>query len=190
MFWYDPLLAAVVASLGAASVAAMRMITRARVGENRRLQREQGKLLGISMNGLRGMDAIQAVSAEDDFFAHWSGYQARELRARQRFAELGHVVTSLPGLFLIAGNAAVLGIGGWRVMEGDMSLGVMMGFYVLAANFLLPIGRLVQFADLFQILEANLQRLEDVLACARGRVLPESRSTGPLAMGTPLFAGN
>ena len=30
-------------------------------------------------------------------FAHWSGYQARELRARQRFAELGHVIASLPG---------------------------------------------------------------------------------------------
>ena len=163
MFWYDPLLAAVVAALGVASLTTMRMITRARVGENRRLQREQGKLLGISMYGLRGIDAIQAVSAENDFFAHWSGYQARELRARQRFAELGHVITSLPGLFLIAGNAAVLGIGGWRVMEGDMSLGVMMGFYVLATNFLLPIGRLVQFADLFQILEANLQRLDDVL---------------------------
>ncbi|MYC29521.1 MAG: NHLP family bacteriocin export ABC transporter peptidase/permease/ATPase subunit [Chloroflexi bacterium] len=178
MFWYDPFLAAVVAVLGVASVAAMRMITRARVGENRRLQREQGKLQGISMYGLRGIDAIQAVSGESDFFAHWSGYQARELRARQRFAELGHVVTSLPGLFLIAGNAAVLGIGGWRVMEGDMSLGVMMGFYVLATNFLLPIGRLVQFADLFQILEANLQRLEDVLDAPEDESL-QNRAEGP-----------
>jgi len=163
MFWYDPLLAGVVAALGVASVATKRLITRSRVGENRRLQREQGKLQGISMYGLRGIDTIQAVSAENDFFVHWTGYQARELRARQRFAELGHVITSLPGLFLIAGNAAVIGIGGWRVMEGHMSLGVMIAFYVLAANFLLPIGRLVQFADLFQILEANLQRLEDVL---------------------------
>lgn len=178
MFWYDPFLAAVVGVLGVASVAAMRMVTRARVGENRRLQREQGKLQGISMYGLRGMDTIQAVSGESDFFAHWSGYQARELRARQRFAELGHVVTSLPGLFLIAGNAAVLGIGGWRVMEGDMSLGVMMGFYVLATNFLLPVGRLVQFADLFQILEANLQRLEDVLDAPEDESL-QNRAEGP-----------
>ena len=163
MFVYDPVLAGVVGAIGAANVVAIRVITRSRVGENRRLQREQGKLQGISMYGLRGIDSIQAVSGENDFFAHWSGYQARELRARQRFVELGHVVASLPGLFLIASNAAVLGIGGWRVMEGEMTLGVMMGLYVLATNFLLPIGRLVQFSDLFQILEANLQRLEDVL---------------------------
>ncbi len=169
MFAYDPLLAIAVAGLGAASAVTMRLITRSRVGENRRLQRERGKLQGISMYGLRGMDTIQAVSGENDFFAHWSGYQARELVARQRFAELGHVIASLPGLFLIASNAAVLGLGGWRVMEGDMTLGVMVGFYVLAANFLLPIGRLVQFTDLFQILEANLQRLEDVLDAPRDR---------------------
>ena len=169
MFIFDPVLAGVVAAIGAANVVIIRLITRSRVGENRRLQREQGKLQGISMFGLRSIDSIQAVSAENDFFAHWSGYQARELRARQRFAELGHVIASLPGLFLIVSNAAVLGIGGWRVMEGEMTLGVMMGLYVLAANFLLPIGRLVQFSDLFQILEANLQRLEDVLDAPEDR---------------------
>ena len=169
MFVYDPMVAGAVSAIGAVNVAIMSLITRSRVGENRRLQREQGKLAGISMYGLGSIDSIQAVSGENDFFAHWSGYQARELGARQRFAELGHVIASLPGLFLVAGNAAVLGIGGWRVMEGEMTVGVMMGLYVLATNFLLPIGRLVQFSDLFQILEANLQRLEDVLDAPEDR---------------------
>ncbi|MDE2704583.1 MAG: NHLP family bacteriocin export ABC transporter peptidase/permease/ATPase subunit [Gemmatimonadota bacterium] len=184
MFMYDSLLAGVVAGLGAASAVIMRLITRSRVGENRRLQREQGKLQGISMYGLRSIDTIQAVSAENDFFAHWSGYQARELAARQRFAELGHVIASLPGMFLIASNAAVLGLGGWRVMEGDMTLGVMVGFYVLAANFLLPIGRLVQFADLFQILEANLQRLEDVLDAPEDQFFQKRGDQPPQRDGT------
>ena len=162
MLFYDPLLASVVVGLGALNAVIVRLITRRRVGENRRLQRERGKLQGIGMYGLSSIETIQSTSAENDFFAHWTGYQARELLARQRFAALGHVVAALPGLFLIGSNAAVIGIGGWRVIEGDMSLGMMMGFYIVATNFLMPIGRLVQFADQFQILEANLQRLEDV----------------------------
>ena len=186
MFVHDAVLAGVVAAIGALNVVIMRLITRSRVGENRRLQREQGKLQGISMYGLRSIDSIQALSAESDFFAHWSGYQARELRARQRFVELGHVVASLPGLFLIVSNAAVLGIGGWRVMEGEMTLGVMMGVYVLATNFLLPIGRLVQFSDLFQILEANLQRLEDVLDAPEDRFFQER--SGKPGEGDEAFA--
>jgi len=162
MLVYDPLLAAIVAALGGASAVLMRLLSRLRVYENRRLGVEQGKLAGIGMYGVHAIDSLQAMAAENDFFAHWTGYQARELLARQRFVELGHVIAALPALVLIVGNAAVLGLGGWRVMTGDMSLGMMMAFYLLATGFLQPIGRFVQFADLFQVLEADLQRLDDI----------------------------
>ncbi len=163
LFLYDPVLAGAVAALGAVNLYIMQLLTGGRVGENRRLQREQGKLQGVGMYGLSNIDTLQATSGEIGFFSHWGGYQARELLARQRFAEIGHLMGALPGVFTILGNAVVLGVAGWRVMEGDMSLGMMMGCYVLATYFLLPIGRFAQFAELFQVLEANLQRLEDVM---------------------------
>ena len=130
MLVYDPLLAAVVVALGAASALLTRALTRSRIDENRRLQREAGRMQGIGMHGLRTIDTLQAACTENDFFAHFTGYQARELLARQRFTELGHVIAALPSLFLIAGNAAVLGLGGLRVMSGDMTLGAMTGFYL------------------------------------------------------------
>ena len=186
MFVYDPLLATVVVALGAASALLTRTLTRSRIDENRRLQREAGHLQATGMHGLRTIDTLQAVAAENDFFVHFTGFQARELLARQRFAELGHVIAALPDLFLIAGNAAVLGVGGLRVMSGDMTLGAMMGFYVLAASFLLPIGRFVQFADLFQVLEGHLQRLDDVFDAPEDAVL--TRSVEELAERPPAFA--
>ena len=187
MVAYDPLLAGVVVALGAASALLTRAVTRSRTEENRRLQREAGNLQGAGMSGLRSIDLLQAVAAENDFFVHFTGYQARELLARQRFTELGHVIAALPGLFLIAGNAAVLGLGGLRVMSGDMTLGAMMAFYVLAASFLLPIGRFVQFADLFQVLEGHLQRLDDVLDAPEDAVL--ARGDEEPAARPPAFAG-
>ena len=171
MVVYDPLLAGVVVALGAASALLTRAVTRSRVEQNRLLQREAGNMQGTGMSGLRSIDRLQAVAAENDFFVHFTGYQARELLARQRFTELGHVIGALPGLFLIAGNAAVLGLGGLRVMSGDMTLGAMTAFYVLAASFLLPIGRFVQFADLFQVLDGQLQRLDDVFDAPEDAVL-------------------
>ena len=173
MLAYDPLLCAVVVGLGALGAAAMRVLARARVDENRRLRREQGILCGIGMFGLGKIDTLQATAAEDDFFSRWTGHQARELRARQRFAELGYVNAALPLLFLILGNAAVLGLGGWRVMSGDMTLGMLTAFYMAAVNFMQPIGRFIQFADMFQILEADLQRLDDVFDA------PEDRDFAP-----------
>ena len=163
MIVFDPLLAALVVVLGVANVAVMRLLSRSRNDQNRQLRREQALLFGIGTSGLRNMESLRATATEDDFFARWSGYQARELVARQKFAELGYVIGALPRLFLILGGAAVLGFGGWRVMSGDMTLGTLIGFYVVAANFLQPIGRFVQFADAFQMLEADLQRIDDVL---------------------------
>ena len=120
-------------------------------------------MFGIGTSGLRNMESLRATATEDDFVARWSGYQKRELVARQKFAELGYVIASLPRLVLILDGAAVIGFGGWRAMSGDMTIGTLTGFYVVAANFLQPIGRLVQFANALQILEADLQRIDDVL---------------------------
>ena len=162
MIIIDPLLAAVIAALGFINAAVTRALSRLRKDENRQVRREQALLNGVGAFGLRHMESLRATASENNFFARWSGYQARELAARQKFSELGHVAASLPMLFLILGAAAVFGIGGLRVMSGDMTIGMLMGFYVVASNFLQPIGRFVQFADLFQMLEADLQRIEDV----------------------------
>ena len=175
MIAYDPFLAAIVVALAAANAILMRVVSQMRTDENRQMQREQAMLSGISAVSLRNMESLRAVAAEDDVFSSWSGYQARELRARQRFAELGYVIASLPSLFLMLGGAAVIGLGGWRVITGDMTVGMLMGFHVVAGNFLRPVGRFVQFADLFQILEADLQRLSDVFNAPEDALLEERK---------------
>ena len=180
MFIFDPLLAAVIAGLGFINAAVTRVLSLRRKDENRQVRREQALLAGIGAFGLRHMESLRATASENNFFARWSGYQARELSARQKFSELGHVTSSLPMLFLILGAAAVFGLGGLRVMSGDMSIGTLMGFYVVAGNFLQPIGRFVQFADLFQMLEADLQRIEDVTNAAED---PAFRSRRDSATG-------
>lgn len=162
MLVWDLPLALVVVGLGALCLSAMRMMVRLRRDQNHQLRREQGLLQGVGMAGLHAVDTLRATAREDDFFSLWGGHQASELQARQKFAELGHVALALPGLFHLLGAAAVFGIGGWRVMSGEMSVGTLMGFYVLAVNFLNPIGRFAQFSDQLETLEADLQRLDDV----------------------------
>ena len=162
MLWFDPLLGIAVGLLGLASLVVMRQVTRLSTDHNHVLLHEQGMMMGIGMAGLRIMDTLHATASEGAFFSRFSGYQARELGARQKFAELGHVIESLPHVSLILGSALIIGLGGWRVMSGDMTLGVLTGFYVVALNFLRPVGRFAQFADVLQTMVANLRRLDDV----------------------------
>ena len=183
MIAYDLPLALAVAALGILCLVLMRTVNRLRADSNHKLVGEQGALAGVGMAGVRSVESLKATASEDDFFARWSGYQARELRARQEFSELGHVSGALPNLFLLLGAAAVLGLGGWRVVSGDMTLGALVAFYVLSGNFLRPLGRFVQFANSLQTLEANLHRLRDVFHEPEDPQLSERRdaSSGRLA---------
>lgn len=180
MVLLDPLLALVVAALAVADVSLMQFLSRRRANENRQLRREQALLFGISAAALRDIDALRATASEDGFFTRRAGYQAREFVARQRFAELGHLIASLPRLFRLLGGMAVLGIGGARVISGGMSVGELVGFYVLAASFLAPFGRFVAFADALQILDADVQRINDVRHASTDPALGEPDAPSPL----------
>ena len=166
LVWNLPL-ALVVAVLGVSCFLLTRLLTRLRRDRNHRLRREQGMLAGVGAAGLKSIEHLQATARENGFFSLWSGRQARELAARQEFVELGHVAASFPLLFQLLTAAAVFGLGGWLMTLGQISLGLLMGFYVLAGNFILPVARIAQFSDLLETLEADLTRMDDVLNAPR-----------------------
>ncbi len=162
MLAYEPILALVVLGLAVLNAVLVHVITRIRVDRNHTLRREQGLLIGVGTLMVHQTDTIRMTATDDRFFARWSGHQARELAARQQFSELSHINAALPGLFTVLGNVAVLTIGSMQVMAGELTLGTLVGFYIVAAMFLAPVGRFVEFADERQALEANMQRLEDI----------------------------
>ncbi len=166
LVWHLPL-GMIVAGLGLSCFLLIQLLTRLRRDQNHRLRREQGILAGISAAGLKSVEHLQATARENDFFSDWSGRQARELGARQGFVELGHVAASLPLLFQLLTAAAVFGFGGWLMTLEEISIGLLMGFYVLAGNFIRPVARVVQFSDWLETLEADLTRTDDVFNAPR-----------------------
>ena len=162
MLVFDPTMALVVLVLAMLNAALTRVISHIRTDANHALRREQGLLLGVGTLMLHHADTLRMTAADDRFFARWSGHQARELAARQHFSELSHINSSLPGMFTVLGNIVVLVFGASQVMAGELTLGTLMGFYVVAAMFLAPIGRFVEFADDLQTIETDMRRLEDI----------------------------
>jgi len=132
------------------------------VDESDAAGREKGRLMGVGTQMLNQNQHLRTMAADDRSFARWGGHQARELAARQRFVELSHVNSVMPYLFTALGHAAVVAIGGARVIEGELTLGALAGFYLLAGMFLAPVGRFAGFADEQQALETSMQRLDDI----------------------------
>ncbi len=163
MLFYDVTLALVVAGLAVLNAVLAHLIERMRTDENYVLRREQSMLIGLGMLMLQQADNLRMTASDDGFFARWSGHQARELTARQRFVEFGYVSTAIPGLFTILTHAAVLAFGANQVMAGEMTLGTLVAIYILAGMFLAPVGRFAEFADGWQALAIGQQRLEDIM---------------------------
>ena len=180
MLAYDVVLALVVLLLALLHGMLVHLLSSVRAVRSQAMRREQGLLIGVGMQMLSHADNLRMTGSDDRFFSRWSGQQARELQARQRYAELGHVNSALPGLIATLRSAAILGVGASRVMAGDMTLGTLVGLYILAEMFLAPIGRFFEFADKRQALATDLQRLEDISKTAEDPVFsrrsPESES--------------
>ncbi len=180
MFLYDVLLSLIVLALALLHGLLAYFLNGLRAVRSQAMRREQGLLIGVGMQMLNHADNLRMTGSDDRFFSRWSGQQARELHARQLYSELGSVNNALPGLVALLRSAAILGVGGSLVLSGEMSLGTLVGFYILAEMFLAPVGRFLGFADQRQTLATDLQRLEDISKSAEDPVFnrrsPESDS--------------
>ena len=163
MLQYDTVLTSVVVSFAAVNVLTLQWISRQRVDANQRLIQEYGKAAGASIAALQSIETIKASGLESDFFARWSGYYTKAINSQQELGVTNQTFSVLPALLSSLSSMALLVVGGLRVMNGHLSIGMLIAFQGLMQSFLLPVNNLVSFGSILQEMEGNLIRLDDVL---------------------------
>jgi NHLM bacteriocin system ABC transporter peptidase/ATP-binding protein len=164
MATYDLALAGIAVATGLLSLAALTLIGRSRVDIARRLAQDHGQLAAATVDAIHTIETIKSAGVEQDAFARWAGYHARTTAAAQELDRLSIYLGIVPPLLATLGNAAILGVGSFRVMRGAMSIGDLVAFQTLAASFAEPIGRLIGLGSKLQQIKADLARVSDVLA--------------------------
>lgn len=163
MFSYDVLLTIIGVVMAGINVLALHIVSRARKDGNRRLINENGKLLGTTTSGISMIETLKASGRENDFFLNWSGYLAKVINAQQQLGWLTTRLNIVPPLLLSLTTTLVLGIGAMRVMDGHMTLGMLVAFLYLMSNFIRPVNQLVAVGSLLQETEGDMNRIDDVL---------------------------
>ncbi len=163
MLQYDWLLTLVVASFATVNVLTLQWISRQRVDANQRLIQEYGKAAGASIAALQSIETLKASGLESDFFSRWSGYYTKAINSQQELGVTNQTFSILPTLLSSLSSMALLVVGGLRVMDGHLSIGMLIAFQGLMQSFLLPVNNLVNFGSTLQEMEGNLIRLDDVL---------------------------
>ncbi len=163
MFLYDVTLTVVCILVSLFNVAAVKYVARKRTDSARRLLQEEGKLLGTAMNGLRIIETLKASGGEGEFFSRWAGYQAKALRAEQDLGQLTEYVNVVPPLVNTLTTTLILLLGGMKVINGELTIGMLVAYQSLMASFAKPLTTFVTFGSSVQELEADMNRLDDVL---------------------------
>ncbi len=164
MFRYDVRLAAIGAAIALLNLALLRLVSRARTIENRRLALEQGKLSAVAVTGLQMLETLKATAGEHGFFSRWAGFQAKALNSSRELAESSLLLSTAPVLLGAVNAAAILGLGGLHIIDGALTMGMFVAFQMLMAAFLRPVTDLLDLGSNVQNLQGTLTRLDEVLA--------------------------
>jgi len=163
MVSYNPLLSMVGLVAAVLNIAYLKYVSAKRIDQNRKLLQDRGKLIGTSMSGLQIIETLKATGSESDFFAKWAGYQAKTLNAEQELGVSTQFLSAIPTFLTSLTNVLVLVLGGLIIMNGDMTIGMLVAFQSLMTSFIEPVTKLVGLGGQLQEMEGDMSRLDDVL---------------------------
>jgi NHLM bacteriocin system ABC transporter peptidase/ATP-binding protein len=189
MFQYDRVLTGVAVGTAVLNVAALRLVAIRRANLYMRLVQDRGKAMGTAMGGLVTIENLKATGSESDFFSRWSGYYAKITNAQQELGFADQLLAAVPPFLMAVSTTALLGIGGLRVMNGEMSMGMLIAFQALMLAFLYPVNVMVSLGNTAQEVASDMERLDDVLRSEARFPAPEP-APGEGEAARPRLAGS
>lgn len=162
LIFYSPVMTAVGMVDIAICLAAVFISNKVISGTTMKLQISGGKLYGAVCAGLNITDTIKASGAETEYTARILGYQAKQSNLEQDLNRYQQIAGAIPDAAGKITNALLLMVGGILVINGVMTLGMLLAFNSLFDSFSEPVNQLVGFIQKIQTLKADLNRVEDI----------------------------
>jgi len=163
MFTYNWTLSMIGIGAALINMLVARMVSKKRVDMSRVMQRDSGKLAGITMSGFEMIETIKASGAENGFFERWAGYFAKQGNAQVIFAKANQLYAIIPSLLQQITNTVVLMIGVYLILDGEFTIGMLLAFQGFLSSFLSPVNQLVGVGQSFIEMRSQMERVEDVM---------------------------
>lgn len=163
MFYYDPIIASIAVGIVSFNGILAYILYRSRQDAYSRLQQDVARSSGFAVGGLQNMETIKATNTETKFFSRWVGYYSKFLNSLQFISQRDIIAGTFPTFFDSLAMITVLMAGTWRIMDGYLTLGMLVAIQILMRNFTTPIFTLLGLMQPIQLLKVDSARLDDVL---------------------------
>ncbi len=187
MFFYSPLLTWIV--LGSfpfyvAVSAGATPLFRRRLDEKFQRGAENQAFLVESVTGI---ETLKAMAVEPQMQRRWEEQLAGYVSASFRVLSLGNTASQAVQLISKIVTAAILYFGAKLVIGGDLSVGELVAFNILAGRVSAPVLRLAQIWQDFHQALLSISRLGDILNTTAERTYAAARTQVPKIRGNIKF---
>jgi subfamily B ATP-binding cassette protein HlyB/CyaB len=163
MFWYSPKLTLIVAlSIPAYGVLSLLFTPALRTRLNEKFNRG-AENHAFLVETVSGMDTVKAMAVEPRWIQQWERQLAAYVSAALKATMTGQTATVAVTTISKLVTLAIMWAGAWRVMSGELTVGELIAFNMLAGQVANPILRLAQLWNDFQQVGISMQRLGDIL---------------------------
>ncbi|MFN3076199.1 MAG: NHLP family bacteriocin export ABC transporter peptidase/permease/ATPase subunit [Alphaproteobacteria bacterium] len=185
MLQYDVLLTGLGVVFGLVNLLAFRLVAQRLSDTNQKLMLDRGKLNGVTTQNLQSIDSFKAAGMESLFFSRIIAYHAKVVSAEQDLGRQRAFLHAVPLLLGGVSSAAILVVGGIKVMDGSLSVGMLIAFQMLMTSFLAPIQSLVTLGGQLQEAEGNVNRADDILRHPRDPEFRNEENSCPTSKPEP-----
>lgn len=163
MFWYSPRLTLyVVLAIPAYLLLSLVFTPMLRSRLNAKFNRSSENQ-SFLVETVSGIETVKAMAVEPGWTQQWEKLLASYVGSGLKATMTG--LTASAGVTLVSRlvTLAIIWAGAWRVMQGELTVGELIAFNMLAAQVAAPILRLAQLWNDFQQVGISMQRLGDIL---------------------------
>lgn len=187
MLQYDLPLAITGLGIAFLNIIVLKLVNKKRQVINQALIQERGKLAGVMVNGIQLIETIKATASDFDFHAKWAGQQAKTVNLEQKMSASSIYTLALPQLLSGINNTTILVFGAWRVINGDLTMGMLVAFQGLMAGFLSPITALTGLGAQIQEARGSVDKINDVLNYSQDPVFKDESINNKDFSGEKIF---
>lgn len=128
-----------------------------------RFVKDSSSLSGLMYTGIHGIESIKSSSGELAFFQKWTGMHARYMRSAHHTQLKAATSRSVPLLLSAVNSAVILLIGGYEVMQGEFTVGMLISFFIFFQFFFTPLHKLSEASGEFQMLGSYFRSIADII---------------------------
>jgi ABC-type bacteriocin/lantibiotic exporter with double-glycine peptidase domain len=134
-----------------------------RINMIRSMEMSEAKYCAATVSCIDNMESIKAAGAETGFYEYWCGLWARKFNISNNARSMQLRIMLLPLLANGFVNTLVLILGTLLILQGELTIGMLMAFQGFMSSFITPVNEIVNANQTLVEMRSQMERVDDVM---------------------------